>query len=198
MDFNKLSLKFFLDPKKSKDLQIQDFFAVFQVWIQQKKLLGLWIDVADYAHVPEGPGIVLVGHDANISLDQEKGRLGLLYSRKTVVEGDPQTQLGDLLRTTLEARILLEQEPSVKKHIAFIGDEMWLTFNDRLTFPNNEGTFSKVTPVVQPFFEQTFGTPCHLIRCTDPHERFQLQVKLQKNVSLDAVLQNLAPVTSTR
>src|SRR5258708_30948979 len=56
--------------------------AVFHRWIQDRACPEMLIDVADYRHVPNGPGVMLIGHEANYSLDNTKGRLGLLYSRK--------------------------------------------------------------------------------------------------------------------
>jgi len=56
--------------------------AVFHRWIQDRVCPEMLIDVADYRHVPNGPGVMLIGHEANYSLDSAKGRLGLLYSRK--------------------------------------------------------------------------------------------------------------------
>ncbi len=40
------------------------------------------IDVADYKHVQDGPGILIIGHEGDYALDQENGRSGLLYTRK--------------------------------------------------------------------------------------------------------------------
>ena len=42
----------------------------------------LLIDVANYAHVPKGPGVVLIGHGSDYFMDEGEGRLGLLYNRK--------------------------------------------------------------------------------------------------------------------
>ena len=40
------------------------------------------IDVANYAHVPKGPGVALIGHGTDYFIDEGEGRLGLLYNRK--------------------------------------------------------------------------------------------------------------------
>ena len=46
-----------------------DFVPLFHGWIQGRGLDGTPIDVADYKHVPDGPGIMLIGHEADRSLD---------------------------------------------------------------------------------------------------------------------------------
>src|SRR5205807_2486817 len=60
---------------------------IFHSWIQNQPFGELLIDVADYRHVHHGPGIVLIGHEADYSLDQTDGRLGLRYNRKAPLPG---------------------------------------------------------------------------------------------------------------
>ncbi len=72
MTSHKLSIKLFADgvPSVAPDA----FVPVFHSWIRDNALPGhLLIDVADYAHVPDGPGTLIVSHEANIHLDQEDG-----------------------------------------------------------------------------------------------------------------------------
>src|SRR5690349_9383466 len=68
---------------------------VFHRWIQEELVGGLPIDVADYRHVPSGPGVMLIGHESNYSLDLEFGRLGLLYNRKLPAQGSFEEKLRD-------------------------------------------------------------------------------------------------------
>ena len=63
----RISVKLFTtDPEAEVDLH--KYIRVFHEFIKEKKVEGLLIDVADYSHVPEGPGIVLIGHDVDYSL----------------------------------------------------------------------------------------------------------------------------------
>ena len=63
MDSSRIGIKLFLANPK---VHLEDVVTVFHSWIQQQALAGtLLIDVADYLHVPTGPGIVLVAHEAN-------------------------------------------------------------------------------------------------------------------------------------
>ena len=77
MDLHRLGVKFFAaDPTSIK---LPDFIPVFHEWIQKQNLTGhLLIDVHDYSHVHHGPGILLVAHEGNVSLENEEGRPGLL------------------------------------------------------------------------------------------------------------------------
>ncbi len=71
---------FFANPR---DRELTEFIPVFHGWIQRQALPGhLLIDVHDYSHVFHGPGILLVAHEANLSIDEAEGRRGLVYVRK--------------------------------------------------------------------------------------------------------------------
>jgi len=68
---------------KTSSKPIKDFIPVFHGWIQRQALPGhMLLDVHDYSHVHHGPGILLVAHEANLSIDEAEGRRGLVYIRK--------------------------------------------------------------------------------------------------------------------
>ena len=50
-------------------IDLAAYVPIFHGWIQCKILDGVPIDVADYAHVPDGPGVMLIGHEADRSID---------------------------------------------------------------------------------------------------------------------------------
>ena len=70
---------------------------VFHRFIQQGLVEGMVLDVADYRHVPDGPGVMLVGHDVDYSLTDA------VFSvvRKRHGDDDLGTQVRDLLRMGL-------------------------------------------------------------------------------------------------
>src|SRR4051812_19978067 len=74
---------------------------VMHRWIQGRRLDEVLIDVADYSHVHDGPGVVLIGHEGNYSVDRLDGRLGLTFQRKRSVAGSLAARLASALRSTL-------------------------------------------------------------------------------------------------
>jgi hypothetical protein len=140
MDSSKLSFKLFIDqPPESLDLE--RFVPIFHSWIQTRAIADhLLIDVADYAHVHNGPGIVLVSHEANYSLDTRGGRAGLTYQRKQPIPGTFAERLGAAFHSTQQAASLLSQ------HVRFRTDESELRICDRLRAPNTSQTFESVKP----------------------------------------------------
>jgi rhodanese-related sulfurtransferase len=71
----------------------------FHRFIQRGLVEGLILDVADYRHVPQGPGVLLVGHDVDYGLAED----GFSVVRKRSLEDDAATQLRDALRMGLGA-----------------------------------------------------------------------------------------------
>ena len=58
MDTPKFDLKLFLHD--ASDLQLHTLIPVFHGWIQTRALADVLIDVVDYRHVPDGPGVMLI------------------------------------------------------------------------------------------------------------------------------------------
>src|ERR1700730_17812936 len=112
MDAQRLQLKIFVEPGSAGAIDREAFIPVFHRWIKERLLPELLVDVANYAHVPEGPGVVLIGHGADYFMDQGEGRLGLLHNRKRAGL-PPAGRLIDLARRTLHAAVLLEQDPAL-------------------------------------------------------------------------------------
>src|ERR1041384_8435896 len=108
MNIQHINIKFYLEEPEA--VHLADYAALFNTWIQQQRLEELLIDVADYLHVHNGPGIMLIGHEADYSLDNRGGRLGLLYNRKAPLDGSVQEKLAQAAHAALTAARLLETE----------------------------------------------------------------------------------------
>ena len=170
MNLYKLGVKIFAANPERVDLH--EFIPVFQGWIRQQKIGGhLLIDVHDYSHVHNGPGILLVGHEGNFSIDQADGRFGLVYYRKQPV--------ADPLRTAFEsaqtACRLLEAEPRLNG-IEFCADEFLVFSNDRLLAPNTTEARQRLEPVIQRAFAGATVTLAS--QSADPRERLAFVVRL--------------------
>jgi hypothetical protein len=138
----RIQVKFFLENPDGVDLAA--FTGVFQRWIQQKALEGQLVDVADYRHVYEGPGVILIGHEGDYTIERRDARLGLLYTRKRQVDPDLPTLLRASFRLALDACQLLEAETAFTPRLNFRANEIEIRFADRLRFPNEPETFDLV------------------------------------------------------
>jgi len=139
---------------------------IFHRWIQENALGEMLIDVADYRHVPEGPGVVLVGHDAFYSLDSAGGRLGLLYNRRTEMNGTTGDKLRSALSAAAKACLKLEQEPELEGKLRFGGDECEISVNDRLLAPNNDATWEGLKPDLARVLDSLWGAGAYELRRT--------------------------------
>jgi len=150
----------------------------------------LLIDVADYLHVHNGPGMILIGHEADYSLDNRAGRLGLLYNRKAQLDGSVQEKLAQAAGAALIAARLLEKENGVK----FNGHEAQLLINDRLLVPNTPETFAALEPDLRAFFDRLYsGTEYTLTYASvDPRERFTVDIKVTTRFDVETLLKNLS------
>ena len=187
MNVQHINVKFYLE--NSEDVNLADYATVFSTWIQQQRLEELLIDVADYMHVHHGPGIMLIGHEADYSLDNRAGRLGLIYNRKAQLDGSTQDKLAQAVRAALTAAQILEKENGLK----FNGSEIQVIVNDRLLVPNTIETFASLESDLRVFFDRLYnGVEYTLAHQSDPRERFTVNMKSESRFNVDTLLKNLA------
>lgn len=139
----KLGFKVFADFQG----KVEEFIPVFHGWIQKKAVDGLLVDVADYSHLPQSPGVVLVGQDADRAMDLSEGPLGFLYLRKKSTAGDLRSRLKEALAATLDGAAKLESE--LGGRLKFRTSELLFLANDRLLAPNDEATWAALKPELQ-------------------------------------------------
>jgi hypothetical protein len=132
--------------------ELADAVPVFHQWIKDSVCPEMLIDVADYRHVPAGPGVMLIGHEANYSLDNREKRLGLLYNRKAALDGTFQSRLEQAQRAALDACDRLEQETPFRGKLKFDRSSLEVSINDRLLAPNNEKTLQALRPEIEKSF----------------------------------------------
>jgi len=187
MNVQHINIKLFIENPQSVNLA--DYSAVFNTWIQKHALDELLIDVADYLHVENGPGLLLIGHEADYSLDNRAGRLGLLYNRKKKLEGKTQEKLAQATRAVLTAAQLLEKENGLK----FNTREIQVLINDRLLAPNTTETFVTLEPELRTFFDKLYGgTEYEISYKTDPRERFTVEIKAVVRFDVETLLNILS------
>ena len=119
---------------------------IFHRWIRDRMLDFVFIDVADYAHVPNGPGTMLVTDSITFALDRADGRYGLFAQQRRPVEGDVTDAIALALRQTLAVADALERERSLRGKLRFDRSRVRIEINDRLAAPNDEGAFRVFGP----------------------------------------------------
>lgn len=164
--FQHINIKIFAADGAS--INLADAVPVFHRWIRDNVCEEMLVDVADYRHVPEGPGVMLIGHQANYSLDNRENRLGLLYNRKAVLGGGLRDRLQQAHEAALAACQRLESDPAFGGNLKFDSDHVEVAVNDRLLAPNTEETWLALEPELEKFFPgsslKRTGEPRDLLR----------------------------------
>lgn len=178
-----VNVKFFLN--NGSGINEDDLIKVFHTWIQGQKLDDLLIDVADYSHVPEGPGIMLIGHNAFYSVDHAEGRPGVLFNRRTAVEGSSKEAFVAAIETAKKICVMLKTEERLKGSVNFVTNELQIIVNDRHLAPNTDETLAELKPDIEAALKQTLGDATYsLQRATDPRARFSVLVKVDGEFDL--------------
>lgn len=166
---------------------------IFHSWIRDHVFEELLLDVADYRHVPEGPGVVVIGHQANYSVDNTDGRLGVRYNRKSALDGSNGDRLRQAARAALAAFQRLESEAALKGQLRFGGRELEVFVNDRALAPNDMATRAATQTELQAFFGKLFqGAGYALSHEAEPRRLFGVRAKTSRPFTVAELLANLA------
>jgi hypothetical protein len=186
-----VNIKLFLKPNGSIDLEA--LVPVFHSWIQDRVCDELLLDVADYRHVPAGPGVVLIGLQADYGVDNTDDRLGVRYNRKASLDGSNQDRLRQAARAALTACQRLEADPRLRGKLQFNGQEIEIFVNDRLFAPNTDATRDAAAPDLRDFSQKLFGgSEYSLSYNTDPRRLFTAFVKAARPFPVADLLRNLS------
>lgn len=193
MDLRKINLKFFLD--KGEDVPLASFVPAFLRWIQEDKLEGLLVDLTEYNHVHQGPGVLLMADEANYSVDETDGKRGLLYNQKRTPEKSSQEHLETAFRRALKACALLEKEPELGGRLKFAVHHLQIFVNDRLEAPYSAQSLEELEGTISPFLTWLYGGEKYLLlHEKNPRKRTGFEVKFGKAPVLETLLKKLEPV----
>jgi adenylyltransferase/sulfurtransferase len=191
MNPKRIAVKFFAAPDPRAEVDLEPFIALFHRLIQQSSVEGLLLDVANYIHVPNGPGVVLIGHDVDYGIDATGGRTGLLTLRKRA--GDQ--SLGDLLTDTLRKALgaVREIEADGSGKISFALDTLEIDVVDRLAAANEDAAYEQVKAAVEPVLKTLYGGANVTVarEQNDPRAPLRLSVTASEAADVATLLERL-------
>lgn len=190
-ELQRIGLKIFAADGTS--VRPRELIPIFHRWIQTRALADqLLIDIADYDHVPQGPGVVLVAHEGVFSVDLAEDRLGLAYVRKAPMPGTLSDRLRGVARTVLNACQLLEDDAALGGRLRFRGDEMHIFANDRLLAPNTTDALAALQPALREFVGGAFGgADCTIVADADRRERLGVHVRGPQQTGIAELVRRL-------
>ena len=178
--------------KDQEGIDLEPLVPVFHSWIQEQSFDELLIDVADYRHVPDGPGVMVIGHEADYSLDQNDGRLGVRYNRKSILNSDSQGRLRQATKSALRAFKRLETDTRLNQRFHFNGQDIEVFINDRLLTPNTRETRNALDSEFRKLGDSLFGVGNYeLTWQTDPRRLLGASFKGKKAASVSELLEKL-------
>ncbi len=146
---------------------------VFHRFIQRGKVEGLVLDVADYRHVPDGPGVVLIGHDVDYSLTDA----ALTTTRKHCRQDDIATQLRDALRMALGAAAAIEADQDLD--VSFDRNQFSVQVADRAQGSRDEvatALLAEISDVVSELYGP--GAAATIVAADDPRRLPEVSVEV--------------------
>ncbi|MDX1620900.1 MAG: rhodanese-like domain-containing protein [Nitriliruptorales bacterium] len=146
MNPQRLSVRFRVEDAPDN---LDPAIGLFHRFIQKGAVEGQILDVADYRHVPDGPGVLLVGHDVDYGIN----RSAFSVLRKRSAQDPTATQLRDALRMGLGAVEAMSYDGGLR--VAVDRSRFTVTAVDRNlgAAPEAEAVFrAQVEPVVSELF----------------------------------------------
>ncbi len=162
-DLQRIDVKLLLDAPAAPDLD--PFLTIFDRWRRVEDHPCDWVDLADYAHMAQGPGILLAGKRDRYAVNLNPPGPGLLTSTQSGLSGGLRERFAAALRRARELNAALTSEPEFPADFQ-TREGCWEIFvNDRLGFPNDDATDARIRPAAA----AAFGVnPQQLARHADP------------------------------
>lgn len=154
------------------------FVPILHEWFREDSLGLVMIDVADYAHAPDSPGIMLVTYETSFALDRSDGAFGLFAQRRTSFDGDATAAVAETIRQALVVAEKLENDHRLTGKLRFDRSRIRVEANDRLRAPNSDAGYEAFSTIVKDAVEELFpGRDLQVERVVnDPRDRLSVLV----------------------
>lgn len=140
-------------PLVDRTVDPTSLIPVFHDWIRRSAVEGLLIDVARYAHVHHGPGVMLIGHEGDYSVDLAGGGPALRYTLKRDNHGTPAELVARAAGRLAAARDALVSDTGIETR----DDQLTVSVFDRLVAPNTPESVERLLPAVRESMSEVFG-----------------------------------------
>ena len=183
MDLQKFGIKLFFQPNGS--YPSRDFIPELHRWIQNDSIpQHMLIDVVDYSHIPDGPGIMLIAHEGQFSFDLENNQPGVFYLRKTKLNGNFDERIHSVLNTAVHSAGLI-QKNEFGKEVQFLNKSFRFIANDRRLAENNKENQELYSDAFEGYLNKNYpSSKWELENFTEGEERLAFTVNFQDDTDL--------------
>lgn len=191
-ELHKIGVKW--PAREQAPLDLLDLIPIYHRWISEAALPDLLIDVAEYTHVPHGPGVLIIAFEGNYAYDETGGERGVVYYSKQPLAGDLAQRLAAVARKSLLAGQRFEQDAALGGKVGLAGDRLEVFSNDRLAGPNDAVGWALLEPAVTALATRLFGAGKFRVEraSPDPRERLTAIVHVDRPETIDTLLLRLA------
>ncbi|MGK5093049.1 hypothetical protein WDW89_13660 [Deltaproteobacteria bacterium TL4] len=160
----------------------EPFLKILNHWNETEEE---WLDIADYLHLQDGPGVVLLGPKRFVSFDRTEGADGILYCQRNGLEGSLKARFVEVLNNGILFAKKMRGEEACPSDVSTETTQLIITINDRKQAPHSEQTARQLGSVIQEALKEVLdGTDVQMSPLADPKELFGYQVKLSPALSL--------------
>ena len=186
-NLQRIQIKVFADAPSG--LKLEPFLEIFGRWRHEKDNPAQWVDLADYAHMSRGPGIVLIGHRISIGFDTDAPGPGVLFTTRRGFSGSNGEKISAAFRWCLELTKRLSAEKEFPANVQLRPGEMEIRFTDRLTTPHTASTDIELRPIVTEALDCLFGPGAYSISPEkDLAECYGFRISASQPQTLDGLL----------
>jgi hypothetical protein len=121
------------------------------------------VDVTEYTHVYQGPGVLIIAQEANYSVDEAEGKRGFMYAQKRVPEKSAVDHIKTAFRRALKAASDLENEKEFTGKLKFSTGHFEVSINDRLAAPAGSATQAEIEKVLKPVLDNLYGAGAYAL-----------------------------------
>jgi hypothetical protein len=190
MDLQRIHIK--LLTNASQNLKLEPFIDIFARWREDKKHPAGWVDLADYAHVPKGPGIVLVGYQASVAFDMAAPVPGILYMTRNGLEGASEVRIRSALRSGFETGKKLLAEKEFPAGVELNTGALEVRFADRLETPNTPAIDAELQPAITEALNGLYGAlEYEMTREADTRQVYGYSVRAKQDETIESLLERL-------
>jgi len=189
-DLQRIDLKVFLDAPPNYSLDLDPVLTIFDRWRQETDHPEDWVDLADYAHMHLGPGVMMAGKRAHFAVDTNEPGVGLLYRGRKDFDGAVEERLLEAFRRALRLMTRLVSEPEFPSGLPVRSEDWLVAINDRLGFPNDDATEEQLKPGLLATLDHIFGEGGYqLERDADPQHLYSSRLRADQRRDLNELLE---------
>ncbi|MBG99966.1 MAG: hypothetical protein CMN58_06435 [Solibacterales bacterium] len=191
VDLQRIHLKLLAEAPSS--FSVDPFLSIFARQRSEQENLECWVDLADYAHMPRGAGMLLVGHRANFSIDLGDPGPGFLYAGKLGLTGSIEKRILETFSRCLALVEVLLKQPEYPNSLEPCWGSWELVINDRLIAPNTAETDTALRSDIETALNVLFGSDNYTAELqNDPRKRYGLSIRAHKIPTLKELKTKLA------